>query len=469
VKHSHTFGCPVYVLDGKLQTGKRIPKWDDRSRIGLFLGWSPRHSRKVALVLNLATRHVSPQFHVVFDDLFETLGPSAGNRPPKSAWQVKAGLILDPASESKPKQQLNPPSDQVENLGSTGRAEVGRDSFVPGELQVEQELDDESFEQGEQPVLPELGDDQPASLSEPSGATSSQTRSGRTVRPTTRWLESVEQQRQGIVALLTVPWEVFHDASYRIQEEMENPMAFVASTNPDIMYFDEAMQQPDRAQVQEARIKEVQTHTENGHWTIISRDEVPSGDPVLPSVWAMRRKRRIATQEVYKWKARLNLHRGKQEYGLNYWETYSPVVTWATVRLILVLVLLNKWATRQVDFVLAYPQADIKVPLYMEIPCGFTSEGSRKKNCLLLEKNIYGQRQAGRVGINISMTVWKPAASDSARSTCASTIEGAWPCSFMLMMAFLWGLSSKTSTRPTNHCRRQSSRERGRFFTALLS
>jgi Reverse transcriptase (RNA-dependent DNA polymerase) len=33
----------------------------------------------------------------------------------------------------------------------------------------------------------------------------------------------------------------------------------------------------------------------------------------------------------------------------------------------------------------------------MEIPRGFTSEGSRKKNCLLLKKNVYGQRQAGRV------------------------------------------------------------------------
>jgi hypothetical protein len=44
---------------------------------------------------------------------------------------------------------------------------------------------------------------------------------------------------------------------------------------------------------------------------------------------------------VYKWKARLNLHGGKQEYGLNFWETYSPVVTWATVRMMLILVTLN--------------------------------------------------------------------------------------------------------------------------------
>jgi hypothetical protein len=45
VWHSHTFGCLVYMLDGHLQAGKMIPKWDDRARIGLFLGWSPCHSR----------------------------------------------------------------------------------------------------------------------------------------------------------------------------------------------------------------------------------------------------------------------------------------------------------------------------------------------------------------------------------------------------------------------------------------
>jgi hypothetical protein len=72
VRHSHTFGCPVYVLDAQLQTaGGQIEKWKERSRVGLYLGASPRHSKRVALVLNLQTGHVSPQFHVTFDDNFD--------------------------------------------------------------------------------------------------------------------------------------------------------------------------------------------------------------------------------------------------------------------------------------------------------------------------------------------------------------------------------------------------------------
>jgi hypothetical protein len=73
--------------------------------------------------------------------------------------------------------------------------------------------------------------------------------------------------------------------------------------------------------------------------------------------WAMRRKRRIATGEAYKWKARLTLHGGKQEYGINFWELYAPVIAWAPIRLYLILAILNKKRTQQIDWVLAFPQA----------------------------------------------------------------------------------------------------------------
>jgi Reverse transcriptase (RNA-dependent DNA polymerase) len=57
----------------------------------------------------------------------------------------------------------------------------------------------------------------------------------------------------------------------------------------------------------------------------------------------------------------------------------------------------NAWASRQVDFVLAFPQADIECEMYMEVPQGFHVEGSRKDHTLKLDKNLYGQKQAGGV------------------------------------------------------------------------
>jgi hypothetical protein len=49
------------------------PKWEPRSRRGIYVGHSPSHAGNVALVLNPRTGHVSPQYHVVFDDLFTTV------------------------------------------------------------------------------------------------------------------------------------------------------------------------------------------------------------------------------------------------------------------------------------------------------------------------------------------------------------------------------------------------------------
>jgi hypothetical protein len=47
---------------------------------------------------------------------------------------------------------------------------------------------------------------------------------------------------------------------------------------------------------------------------------------------------------------------------------------------------------------MAYPQALIKMDIYMELPQGIqTKHGNSKEHVLKLEKNIYGQKQAGRV------------------------------------------------------------------------
>jgi Reverse transcriptase (RNA-dependent DNA polymerase) len=57
----------------------------------------------------------------------------------------------------------------------------------------------------------------------------------------------------------------------------------------------------------------------------------------------------------------------------------------------------NNWCTRQVDFVLAYPQADIEHATYLEPPPGFEIQGNKKRYCLKLLKKLYGSKLAGRV------------------------------------------------------------------------
>ena len=79
LRRTHVWGCPVYVLDPKLQDGQKIPKWNRRARQGQFLGFSDEHSSLVASVRHLSSGFVSPQFHVVFDDRFHTVHGSGND------------------------------------------------------------------------------------------------------------------------------------------------------------------------------------------------------------------------------------------------------------------------------------------------------------------------------------------------------------------------------------------------------
>jgi hypothetical protein len=180
-------------------------------------------------------------------------------------------------------------------------------------------------------------------------------------------------------------------------------LAYKASTDPDTMYHHQAMKQPDREKFQEAMEKECEAHYKEGNYKLIKRSKLPEGATLLSSVWQMKRKRKPSTGEISKYKARVNVDGSQMIKGLHYDETYAPVVQWSTIRFYISLAILSNWHTRQLDFVLAYTQADIERDLYMKLPPGFTVPGrtitkqDRKDYVLKLEKNLYGQKQAGRV------------------------------------------------------------------------
>ena len=365
----------------------------------------PRHSRSVALVLNLRTGHVLPQFHCQFDDICDTLRPSAGNALPLSKWQERAGFVdatrqpqvdwLDPGQEQRPADVSLPVRNHVAAPRSMDDQAQRENESGSGPLEGP---NPEGSKHGGYQAPPHLVPEEllatPTGNEESTPATNDSTaarttRSGRVSKRPTRLIEEINA--------FTVPWEVFHDEGYATQKDLQDPMVFVASNNPDILYIDQAMAAQDSDEFRKAMAVEVALHVDNEHWELIHQSKLPAGSEVLPAVWAFRRKRRIATQQVYKWKARLNLHGGRQTKDVNYWKTYSPVVGWPTIRLFLMLMLINGWSSQQVNFVLAYPQADIECEMFMEVPQGFHVDGSRQDYCLRLKKNLYGQKQAGQV------------------------------------------------------------------------
>jgi hypothetical protein len=137
-------------------------------------------------------------------------------------------------------------------------------------------------------------------------------------------------------------------------EEHSHPILVMKSTSdPDTMYLWQAQKEEDFPQFQAAMQKEIDDHTSRENWKLKLRKDLPKGAAVLPLVWAMKRKRRISTREIYKWKARINIEGSKQVKGVHYEQMYSPVVAWSTTRFFLIQSLLQKWHTKQLDFVLA--------------------------------------------------------------------------------------------------------------------
>lgn len=362
VQRFHHFGCPTFVLLSDLQSGKKGRKWNNRARVGIYLGRSTQHATSVSLVLSMDTGLVSPQFHCSFDDMFETTREAQIHLMPTSKWQTKCHFVpaRDTTRLMRPTVPAFNPTNEMEANEEMYSGEIPQEDLQLRELDIEPDPDG-TTEQVE-------------------------------IRTSMR-----ERRRPAHLDDYHVAYESIARSDVLAQECM-HPLVYKASTDPDIMYYHQAMQQPDREQWKKAVERELSDHEKGKHWVAVLISSLPKGTKVLPAVWAMRRKRRIATQEVYKWKARLNIDGGKQEHGIHYWETYAPVVGWPIVRFFLVLSLLKGWKTRQIDFVLAYTQADVETDLYMKLPTAYNKPGiTPQTHVLKLLKNLYGQKQAGRV------------------------------------------------------------------------
>ncbi len=112
---------------------------------------------------------------------------------------------------------------------------------------------------------------------------------------------------------------LFHNVHLELQERMQNPIAFHAEMMGDILYLQQVLRQPDAKEFVQAVIKEVNGHKDCNNWTLKKRSKVPEDVQIVPSVWLMQCKHDFTTNKIKSHKARLNIHGGKQIYGMNYY------------------------------------------------------------------------------------------------------------------------------------------------------
>ncbi|BBH07344.1 hypothetical protein Prudu_019255 [Prunus dulcis] len=184
---------------------------------------------------------------------------------------------------------------------------------------------------------------------------------------------------------------VFTDAQLEVLLPLEsaslidNPGPLPAQVHPASSINNHPMQTRSKSgswssSMETAMTEEIQALDQQGTWTL-----VPS--PPNTNI--------NADGTLSRYKARLVAQGFSQEYGLDYEETFSPVVRHTTVRLILGLAVNFQWELRQLDVKNAFLHGELQEEVFMKQPQGFVDSQYPNHVCKL-QKSLYGLKQAPR-------------------------------------------------------------------------
>jgi len=427
-----TWGCPGYVLDPALQDNKKLPKWHRRAKSAQFLGFSKDHASTVALMRNLQTGFVSPQYHVLFDEEFNTV--AGGNIDMSDAiWDNLSFTYANYLDEEDPReppiiqphQAFVPPAAAPEGAIQHPHENAPNQGAQPHQAPVQPAPPRNNVRFAEPndgahdiPAAPDE-DEAPEPIENPPPLLrrSSRNRKANPKYQGPEWVNMalasykaelhsrpLMKEQDAFIANLdySSPPKSSQGRIYAHMAELAtdvdtgwtdviHPLGFAAKlSDDDTPNYREAMNGADRDGFKLAMKEEWKQLMEMETWDIVDRTEaVQKNANIIGSTWAYKRKR-FPDGSVRKLKARMCARGDQQIKDVDYFDTYAPVVSWTTVRTLLTMSCVLGLETKQVDYTLAFCQAKLDEPVYINFPQGYQVEGK----VMRLKKSLYGLTQA---------------------------------------------------------------------------
>jgi len=155
--------------------------------------------------------------------------------------------------------------------------------------------------------------------------------------------------------------------------------------------FEEAMRSTEASKWQEAMEDELKSMSTNNVWDL---EEIPKVAKTVGGKWVYKVKR-DSKGNIERYKARLVAKDFTQREGIDYNETFSPVSSKDSVRIIMALVAHFDLELHQMGVKATFLNGDLEERVYMAQPKGFVVTGKERMGCRL-KKSIYGLKQASR-------------------------------------------------------------------------
>lgn len=383
VDNFKVFGSVVFAHIPK----QKRRKLDKKATKCIFVGYTD-HTNSYR-VYNSENRSIQTARDVIFEKRAQS--ETATTKQDKNNKQSECVDVFSFENDSLEKGSVNEQNEQIQN-------ENNDDDFVVGEnnVSVESVISVSSESSADQSVGNATGND------------SMQTNDGNNQNDANASGGNVNGQADGNVSVNSLTDRITDfvgrisgsricnvDARNVVNERLRSQVSeidiaeclFSSNGEPDT--YSEAIESHDKNSWCKAMDEEYASLMKNGTWKLV---DAPRNQKIIDNKWVYKMKLK-PDGSIDRYKARLVVRGFTQRYGVNYKETFSPVVRYSSIRAILAVSAARKMTLKQFDVKTAFLYGDLAEDIYMKQPIGY-DDGSGKV-CKLL-RSLYGLKQASR-------------------------------------------------------------------------